>query len=124
MGRTRSDRCVSSRYSIQRKWLITWWAVMYQLRKYVGIPRAAWVPRDETVSALNPLPHGLPKRPWVASKHGGTFQQTSKLDHHGGRMAPWVDQGKADWLRRYHILQAGSVPGGWTAEAMGFAAGR
>lgn len=68
-----------------------------------GIPRAAWVAREEAVSALNPLPHGLPGCSWVSSRRGGASQQTRMRDHHGRRMAPWVGRAKADQLGRYHI---------------------
>lgn len=85
------------------EWRINGRDVMYRVRTEVSIPRAAWVTREEAVSASNPLPHGLPGCPWVASGHGGTFQQASMCDHHGRRMAPWTDRAKADRLGRYRI---------------------
>lgn len=85
------------------EWPINGRVRMYQVRRYIGIPKSAWVTREEAVSALNPLPHGLPRCPWVASRHGGTFQQTSMCDHHGRRMAPWADRAKADRLGRHRI---------------------
>lgn len=72
--------------------------------RYSESDLAARVTREEAVSALNPLPHGVPRCPWVAPGHGGTFQQTSMDDHRGRRMSPRV-------LQKASNSQGGSAPG-------------
>ena len=72
--------------------------------RYSESDLAARVTREEAVSALNPLPHGVPRCPWVASGHGGTLQQTSMDDHRGRRMSPRV-------LQKASNSQGGSAPG-------------